>query len=160
MNPSRVHHSLRLSHSPHPHRLPDTLKRLLASVLEPHAPPTCAQRAHRLRHEHFSGRRQPADARGDVNRTAVDVVVLADDVPCVEADVEGKARIVAGAAAGEGGLDRLTGGTEDGENTIPEELAFDSHAGVFVDNGAESAIEIAGLLAEGGVAEALGERRG
>ena len=101
-----------------------------------------------------------ADAGGDVDRAAVDVVLLADDVAGVEAEVEGEACVVAGAGAGEGGFDGLAGAGEDGEDAVAEELAFDGGAGVLADDGAEGGVEVAGLRAEGGVAEALGEGGG
>src|SRR5207244_12939102 len=97
---------------------------------------------------------------GDVYRSAVDVVVFADDVAGVEAEVEGKGGRVAGAAAGERGPDRLTGAREDGEDAVAEELAFDGDARVFADGRAEGGVEVAGFRAEGRVAEALGEGGG
>src|SRR5439155_4684714 len=57
----------------------------------------------------------------------------------------------------EGGIDRLASGGEDGEDAVTEELAFDRGAGVLTDDRAEGAVELAGLRAEGRVAEALGE---
>ena len=58
------------------------------------------------------------------------------------------------------GLDRLTGGREDGEDAVAQELAFDGGARVVADDGAEGGVEVARLRAEGGVAEALGEGGG
>ena len=74
--------------------------------------------------------------------------------------MEGEAGVVARTATGEGRLYRLAGGGEGGENAVAEELAFDGCAGVLADNAAEGGVEVAGLRAEGGVAEALGEGRG
>src|SRR4029450_10812154 len=54
-------------------------------------------------------------------------------------------------------LDCLPGACEHGENAVAEELALDCGARVVADDGAEGAVEIAGLRAKGGVAEALGE---
>src|SRR5207245_1577210 len=110
--------------------------------------------------QHLTGCGEAADARGDVDGAAVDVVVVADDVAGVEAEMEGKAGVVPSLAAGQRGLDRLAGGGEDGEDAIAEELAFDGGASVIADDGAEIGVEIAGLRAEGGVAEALGEGGG
>ncbi|TMB97330.1 MAG: hypothetical protein E6J42_07875 [Chloroflexi bacterium] len=45
---------------------------------------------------------------------AVDVIVLADDVAGVEAEVEGESCGIPSGTAREGGLDRLAGGGEDG----------------------------------------------
>jgi len=72
--------------------------------------------------------------------------------------VEGEGRRGARFGAGECGFDRLAGAGEDSEDSISEELAFDGRAGVLADHSAEYGVEIAGLGAEGGVAEALGER--
>src|SRR6266542_2934287 len=41
------------------------------------------------------------------------------------------------------------------EHAVAKELAFDGGAGVLADDGAQRAVEIASLRAEGGVAEAL-----
>ena len=74
--------------------------------------------------------------------------------------MEGEAAVVAGRGAGERGFDRLSRAREDGEDAVAEELAFDGGAGVLADDGAERGVEVAGLRAEGGVAEALGEGGG
>ena len=44
--------------------------------------------------EDFAGGGEPADARSDVYRPAVDVVVLADDVAGVEAKVQREAALI------------------------------------------------------------------
>ncbi len=74
--------------------------------------------------------------------------------------MKGEAGIFAGTGAGERGLDGLPGAGEDGEDPVAEELAFDGCAGVIADDGSERGVEFTGLLAEGGIAEALGERGG
>src|SRR5439155_10303121 len=102
----------------------------------------------------------PADPRRDVDRAAVYVIVFADHVAGVEPQMQRQPRILAGAGAGHRRLDRLPRAREDGEDAVPEELAFDWGAGVFADDGAEGGVEIPRLRAEGGVAEALGEGRG
>ena len=58
------------------------------------------------------------------------------------------------------GLDRLTGGREDGEDAVAQELAFDGGAGVLADHRTQRAVQLARLLTEGSVAEALGEGGG
>src|SRR5439155_8927903 len=152
-------------HSPHAHRLSHALQRLHAAVLEPHPRRGARQRAHGVRDQYFACCREPADPRGDVDGAAVDVVApvrifFARDVAGVEAEVKWKAGFVAGAAAGEGGFDRLAGARKDGKDAVAEELAFDGGAGVLVDDGAEGGVEVASLRAEGGVAEALSEGGG
>ncbi len=74
--------------------------------------------------------------------------------------MEGEAGVVAGAGAGECGVDRLTSAREDSEDAVAEELALDGCAVVVADDGAKSVVEFARLRAEGGVAEALGEGGG
>jgi hypothetical protein len=85
--------SLPLPHCPDPHRLSHDLQCLLAAVLERDARRRPRQRADHVRYEHLARRRQPANAGRDVDGTAVDVVVLADDVAGV--DAEAKAAAVA-----------------------------------------------------------------
>ena len=147
-------------HRPHPHRLPDALQRLLAAVLE--GTPAEVRASERTVSDTSTspGAERPLMRDGDVDGAAVDVVVLADDVAGVEAEVEGEAGVVARPGAGERGLDRLAGAGEDGEDAVAEELAFDGGAGVVADDGAEGGVEVARLRAEGGVAEALGEGGG
>ena len=60
----------------------------------------------------------------------------------------------------DGCLDPLTGRGKDREHTVPQQLSFDGGAGVIADDGAEGGVEVAGLVAEGGVAQALGEGGG
>src|SRR5438046_783923 len=72
----------------------------------------------------------------------------------------GRPASVARAAAGEGRLDRLAGGGEDGEHAVAEELAFDGSTCVLADDGPECGIEVSRFVTEGGVAEALGEGGG
>jgi hypothetical protein len=72
----------------------------------------------------------------------------------VEAEVEWEAGIASRRAASQRRFDRLPGASEDGEDAVAEELAFDGGAGVLSDDGAESGVEVAGLRAEGGVAQA------
>src|SRR2546430_8621003 len=96
-------------------------------------------------------RRQATRGRGVVARPAVDVVVLADDVPGVQAEVEGEAGVVASASAGEGGLDRLAGGGEDGEDPVAQQLALDRGASVVSYNGAHCAVAVARLPSKASV---------
>src|SRR5439155_26092396 len=115
------------------------------------------QRPHRLRHQHLARRREPADAGGDVHGAAVNVPLFADDVAGVEAEMEREARLAASSRAGKGGLNRSSGAGEDGEDTVTQKLAFYRTAVVLTDYASESTVEVAGLRAEGGIAEALGE---
>src|SRR5439155_23971441 len=110
------------------------------------------QRAHRVRHEDLARRRQPADARSDVDGAAVDVLLLADDVAGVEAEMQGHPGVVASAAAGERCFDGLAGAREDREDAITEELAFDGGAGVLADDVAEGGVDVTRFRAEGSVA--------
>src|SRR2546423_287900 len=71
--------------------------------------------------------------------------------------MQGQSPLSARRAAVEGGFDGLAGACEDGEDAVAEELAFDGGARVLADDSAEGGVQVAGLRAEGGVAEALGE---
>src|SRR2546426_10235271 len=151
--------SIKLASPQKPAAAPPPLQRLLAAVLErDSARPR--QRADSVRHQHFTRGREPADARGDVHGAAVDVVVLADYVAGVEAQMQRHSGGCPRLPAGQRRLDRLPRTREDGEDAVAEELAFDRNAAVVADDGAESSVQIARLRAEGGVAEALGERGG
>src|SRR5439155_13519448 len=132
-------------------RLADALERLLPAVLETHTCRSPRQIGYGARYQHLARRRQPADARGDVHRAAVNVVVLADHVAGVEAEVEGETGVVARTPAGEGGFDRLAGGGERREDAVAEQLALDGGAGVLAAEGVQGGVEVAGLPAEGGV---------
>ncbi len=68
--------------------------------------------------------------------------------------MEGEGRVVAGATASEGRLDRLARAREDGEDAIAEQLAFDGSAVVLANGGAERRIQLARLRPESRVAEA------
>ncbi len=74
--------------------------------------------------------------------------------------MEGKTGVVTGAAQASAASIAWRALREDGKDAVAEELAFDRGAGVVADDGAEGGIEVAGLRAEGGVAEALGEGGG
>ena len=74
--------------------------------------------------------------------------------------MEGESGVVAGAGAGERGFNGLPRAGKDSEDAVAEELAFDGGARVLANDGAEGGVEVAGLRAEGGVADALGEGGG
>src|SRR5947209_3877753 len=121
-------------HSPHSYRLADALQRLLASVFEAYSSRRPREASDDIRDENLAHRGQAADAGGDVDSAAVDVVLLADDVASVEAEVEGEGRLGACLAAGERGFDGLPRAGEDGEDAVAEELAFDGGAAVLADD--------------------------
>jgi len=67
--------------------LGDALECVLAAILECQAGRRPRQVGHSARHEHFAGFRQPADPRRDVHCPTVDVILFADNVPGVDAEV-------------------------------------------------------------------------
>ena len=97
-------------------------------------PPTSAPATAPSPDQHLPRRRQPRNARGNVDGAAVDVVVLSDHVAGVEAEVEGQATLVARLPARHRRLDRLAGEGEDGEDAVAEKFAFDGGAGVLADD--------------------------
>src|SRR5438132_4382637 len=115
-------------HRPDAHCIRDSLQPLVATVLERHTSRSPRQRAYRLGHQHLARRRQPANARGDVHSATVDIALLTDDIPGVEAEVQGEAAVSAGAGAGKRRFDRLSGAREYGEDAVAKELPFDRRA--------------------------------
>jgi len=61
----------------------------------------------------------------------------------VQAEVEGEAGVAARAPADKGGLDRLAGAGEDGEDAVAEELAFDRRTCMLANGGAERRVSLA-----------------
>src|SRR5437870_2315661 len=141
-----------LNDRPYPHCLAYAFQCLLAPVLEPDAGRRPRQRAHRLRDEYFGRRRQPADPSRDVYSAAVDVVVLADDVSGVQAEMQRQPRLVTSASARQRSLDRLPGACEDGEDAVAEQLAFDRRARLLADHPAQRAVQFARLRPERSIA--------
>src|SRR2546426_2186210 len=135
----------------------DSLRPAPALRFEGNARAGAGERPDRVRDDHFARGRQAADPRGDVDGAAVNVPLFADDVAGVEAEMEREARLAASSRAGKGGLNRSSGAGEDGEDTVTQKLAFYRTAVVLTDYASESTVEVAGLRAEGGIAEALGE---
>src|SRR6266542_4457908 len=154
-----------LSHRPHLHPLPHPLQALFAAVLKLYARRRPRQRAHRLRHQHLARCGEPADARRDVDRAPVDVVAsvwvfLARDIAGVQAQVQGQTGVIAGLAAAQRRLDCLSRRCEHCEHAIPQRRPFDGPPTALADKPPQRGAELACLRAEGGIAEALGQRGG
>src|SRR3990170_5690403 len=121
------------SHREQPLRVGDALKGLLAAVVERHARRGAGKRAHRVRHQHLARRGRARDPGSDIDRPAVDVVPLADDVTGVDAQVQRQSGLVSCLPALQRRLYRLVGRREDGKDTVAEELAFDRRALALAD---------------------------
>src|SRR5439155_8506647 len=113
-----------------------------------------------VRYQHLTRRRQPADPRGDVDRAAVDVVLLSNHIPGVQAQVQRQSRVAARRRARDRRLDGLAGRGEDGEDTVAEELAFDRGARVPANPSTQGSVPLARLCAKRAAAEVPGEGSG
>ena len=135
------------------------------AVLEPHPRRRARQRADRVRHQHLARRRQPADARGDVDGAAVDVVApvrvfLARHVAGVQAEMQGQTGVIAGPGAAPRRLDRLARRREHRQDSVAQRRPFDRCARALPDHCPQRGVELPRLRAERRVAEALGKRGG
>src|SRR5689334_20368390 len=101
----------------------DALEAVVAAVVEGGGGGGAGEVADGLRDEDLARGGERADAGGNVDRAAVDVVAFADDVAGVEADVERQLSAALNAAAC--GFDRLGGGGEGAHDAVAEHLAGD-----------------------------------
>src|SRR3989304_5012954 len=97
------------SHREQPLRVGDALKGLLAAVVERHARRGAGKRAPRARPQPPARRGRARDPGSDIDRPAVDVVPLADDVTGVDAQVQRQSDGLARRVATEGAVDGLSG---------------------------------------------------